>query len=202
MYAYIKGDVAAIEEESLVIDNNGIGYRVIVPASILDGEIGIGDSVKIYTYFSVREDAMQLYGFLSNDDLLMFRKLIGVSGVGPKAGIAILSALGADTLRFAILSDDAVTISKAPGIGKKTAQKIILELKDKVDLMDAFERKALHTEEREKSSKNESPQSEAVLALTALGYSNAQALKAVRAASALGFSEVEDLLKAALKELL
>ncbi len=131
----------------------------------------------------------------------MFRKLLGVSGVGPKAGIAILSALGADTLRFAILSDDAATISKAPGIGKKTAQKIILELKDKVDLLDAFERKALHTEEREKSSKNESPQSEAVLALTALGYSNAQALKAVRAASALGFSEVEDLLKAALKEL-
>ena len=162
MYAYIKGDVAAIEEESLIIENNGIGYRVIVPASILDGEIGIGDSVKVYTYFSVREDAMQLFGFLS---------------------------------------DDAATISKAPGIGKKTAQKIILELKDKVDLLDAFERKALHTEEREKSSKNESPQSEAVLALTALGYSNAQALKAVRAASALGFSEVEDLLKAALKEL-
>ena len=81
MYAYIKGDVAAIEEESLIIENNGIGYRVIVPASILDGEIGIGDSVKVYTYFSVREDAMQLYGFLSNDDLLMFRKLLGVSGV-------------------------------------------------------------------------------------------------------------------------
>ncbi len=202
MYAYIKGDITAIEEESLIIENNGIGYRVTVPASILDGELGIGDSVKVYTYFSVREDAMQLFGFLSKDDLEMFRKLLGVSGVGPKAGVAILSALGADTLRFAILSDDAATISKAPGIGRKTAQKIILELKDKVDLMDAFELKAAHTEERKNGSDQESPQSEAVLALTALGYPNAQALKAVRAASAQGFSDVEELLKAALKELL
>ena len=202
MYAYIKGDITAIEEESLIIENNGIGYRVTVPASILDGELGIGDSVKVYTYFSVREDAMQLFGFLSKDDLDMFRKLLGVSGVGPKAGVAILSALGADTLRFAILSDDAATISKAPGIGRKTAQKIILELKDKVDLMDAFEQKAAHTEERKNGSDQESPQSEAVLALTALGYPNAQALKAVRAASAQGFSDVEELLKAALKELL
>ena len=202
MYAYIKGDITAIEEESLIIENNGIGYRVTVPASILDGELGIGDSVKVYTYFSVREDAMQLFGFLSKDDLDMFRKLLGVSGVGPKAGVAILSALGADTLRFAILSDDAATISKAPGIGRKTAQKIILELKDKVDLMDAFELKAAHTEERKNGSDQESPQSEAVLALTALGYPNAQALKAVRAASAQGFSDVEELLKAALKELL
>ena len=202
MYAYIKGDITAIEEESLIIENNGIGYRVTVPASILDGELGIGDSVKVYTYFSVREDAMQLFGFLSKDDLEMFRKLLGVSGVGPKAGVAILSALGADALRFAILSDDAATISKAPGIGRKTAQKIILELKDKVDLMDAFELKAAHTEERKNGSDQESPQSEAVLALTALGYPNAQALKAVRAASAQGFSDVEELLKAALKELL
>ena len=202
MYAYIKGDITAIEEESLIIENNGIGYRVTVPASILDGELGIGDSVKVYTYFSVREDAMQLFGFLSKDDLDMFRKLLGVSGVGPKAGVAIRSALGADTLRFAILSDDAATISKAPGIGRKTAQKIILELKDKVDLMDAFEQKAAHTEERKNVSDHESPQSEAVLALTALGYPNAQALKAVRAASAQGFSDVEELLKAALKELL
>lgn len=202
MYAYIKGDITAIEEESLIIENNGIGYRVTVPASILDGELGIGDSVKVYTYFSVREDAMQLFGFLSKDDLEMFRKLLGVSGVGPKAGVAILSALGADALRFAILSDDAATISKAPGIGRKTAQKIILELKDKVALMDAFELKAAHTEERKNGSDQESPQSEAVLALTALGYPNAQALKAVRAASAQGFSDVEELLKAALKELL
>ena len=202
MYAYIKGGITAIEEESLIIENNGIGYRVTVPASILDGELGIGDSVKVYTYFSVREDAMQLFGFLSKDDLDMFRKLLGVSGVGPKAGVAILSALGADTLRFAILSDDAATISKAPGIGRKTAQKIILELKDKVDLMDAFEQKAAHTEERKNVLDHESPQSEAVLALTALGYPNAQALKAVRAASAQGFSDVEELLKAALKELL
>lgn len=202
MYAYIKGVVTAIEEDSLIIENNGIGYRVIVPVTMLDGDPGIGDSVKVYTYFSVREDAMQLYGFLSKDDLDMFTKLIGISGVGPKAGVAVLSALGADTLRFAILSDDAATISKAPGIGKKTAQKIILELKDKVDLMDAFEQKAAHTEEKKNVSDKESPQSEAVLALTALGYPNAQAMKAVRAASATGVTDVEGLLKAALKELI
>ena len=202
MYAYIKGEVADIGDTSIVLDNNGIGYNITVPGSVTDSGISIGDEVKIYTHFAVREDAMQLYGFISKDDLAMFRLLLGVNGIGPKAACAILSGLSADDLRFAVLSDDAASIAKAPGVGKKTAQKIILELKDKVDLQDAFELKAAHTTDRISKHVDNSVETEAVMALTSLGYPNAQALRAVKAASKrTGASSVEDLLKAALKEL-
>ena len=201
MYAYIKGEVVRIRDDSLVLDNNGIGYRILVPSSVLESGIRKGDEVLLYTYFAVREDAMLLYGFLSEDDLEMFRLLLGVSGIGPKGALGVMSGLTADTLRFAVLSGDAATIAKAPGIGKKTAQKIILELKDKVDLEDAFEKKVSHTEERTRAGED-SPEREAVLALTALGYSNDQALKAVRkAASYTEEITVEKLLKAALREM-
>ena len=201
MYAYIKGEVVRIRDDSLVLDNNGIGYQILVPSSVLESGIRKGDEVLLYTYFAVREDAMLLYGFLSEDDLEMFRLLLSVSGIGPKGALGVMSGLTADTLRFAVLSGDAATIAKAPGIGKKTAQKIILELKDKVDLEDAFEKKVSHTEERAQAG-DDSPEREAVLALTALGYSNAQALKAVRkAASYTEEITVEKLLKAALREM-
>jgi len=202
MYAYIKGEVAEIGDTSIVIDNNGIGYNITVPGSVTESGISIGDEVKIYTHFAVREDAMQLYGFISKDDLAMFRLLLNVNGIGPKAACAILSGLSADDLRFAVLSDDAASIAKAPGVGRKTAQKIILELKDKVDLQDAFELKAAHTEEKISKNMGNSNETEAVMALTALGYSNTQALRAVKSVSGKqGVSSVEDLLKAALKEL-
>lgn len=203
MYAYIKGEVAEIDDSSIVIDNNGIGYNITVPGSVTDSGINIGDEVKIYIHFAVREDAMQLYGFISKDDLFMFRLLLGVNGIGPKAACAILSGLSADDLRFAVLSDDAASIARAPGVGKKTAQKIILELKDKVDLGDVFELKAAHNEKRAAKEAANSAETEAVMALTALGYPNAQALKAVKSASKKQgeSSSVEDLLKAALKEL-
>ena len=202
MYAYIKGEVADIDASSIVVDNNGIGYYITVPGSVIDSGIRIGDEIKIYTHFSVREDAMQLYGFISKDDLTMFRLLLNVNGIGPKAACGILSALSADDLRFAVLSDDAQSIAKAPGVGKKTAQKIILELKDKVDLEDAFEKKAARTEEKAKQNTISSIETEAVMALTALGYPNTQAMKAVRdAVRKTGADTVEALLKAALKEL-
>jgi Holliday junction DNA helicase RuvA len=202
MYAYIKGEVAEIGDSCIVIDNNGIGYNITVPGSVTDSGISIGDEVKIYTHFAVREDAMQLYGFISKDDLAMFRLLLGVNGIGPQAACAILSRLSADDLRFAVLSDDAASIARAPGVGKKTAQKIILELKDKVDLGDAFELKAAHNEAKASKDTSNSAETEAVMALTALGYPNAQALRAVKNASKKqGTSSVEDLLKAALKEL-
>ena len=202
MYAYIKGEVAEIGDTSIVIDNNGIGYNITVPDSVTESGISIGDEVKIYTHFAVREDAMQLYGFISKDDLAMFRLLLNVNGIGPKAACAILSGLSADDLRFAVLSDDAASIAKAPGVGRKTAQKIILELKDKIDLQDAFELKAAHTEEKISKNTGNGIEAEAVMALTALGYSNTQALRAVKSVSGKqGASSVEDLLKAALKEL-
>lgn len=201
MYAYIKGEVVSIKDDSLIIDNNGIGYSVLVPTSVAESGIRIGDDILLHTYFAVREDAMLLYGFLTEDDLELFRMLLSVSGIGPKGALGVLSGLSADTLRFAVLSGDAATIARAPGIGKKTAQKIILELKDKVDLEEAFEKKASHTEQKAEPGES-SPESEAVLALVALGYSNALALKAVRKAASLTDDiTVEKLLKAALREM-
>ena len=141
MIGYVKGILEEADDQCIIVDNHGIGYRIFVPGSVFSGAIPIGQEVKIYTYLNVKEDAMQLYGFATRDDLRVFKLLLGVNGIGPKAGLGILSALSADDLRFAVLADDAAAIAKAPGIGKKTAQKLILELKDKLDLEDAFEQK-------------------------------------------------------------
>ena len=201
MYAYIKGTVEYISDEYVVMDNHGIGYRIFVPGNALTS-LRTGEEQTLYTHFAVREDALQLYGFLTQDDLDLFRKLLGVSGVGPKGALGILSVMNADDLRFAILSDDAAAISRAPGIGKKTAQKVILELKDKLDLLDAFEKKAANTE-LAAAGEAGSAQADAVMALTALGYGNTEAMKAVRkAASENDAADAETLIKMALKLML
>ena len=199
MISYVKGRLSEIDENTIVIETAGIGYNIQVPGSVLSQLPSMGSEVKIYTYLYIREDAMNLYGFLSRDELKIFKLLIGVSGIGPKGALGVLSALTADELRFAVLSGDAAAIAKAPGIGKKTAQKVILELKDKLDLEEAFEAKAAHTEE---AGGTGSPQTEAVLALAALGYSTQEAGRAVKAAaSKLGEADVEALLKVALREM-
>ena len=199
MIAYIRGTVTWVEEGAVILDNHGIGYRICVPSTALSGA-GINEEMLLYTYFSVREDAMQLYGFLSREDLHLFELLLGVSGVGPKAAMGILSSLSADDLRFAILSDDAARIARAPGIGKKTAQKVILELKDKLDLMEVFEAKAAKADADDADVDGSSR--DAVLALTALGYGKTEALKAVRAACSecLG-GDSETLIRSALKHI-
>ena len=203
MIAFLKGTVEDITENSLVLDVHGVGYEVLVPGQILDMIGGTGQEIKLYTYMQVREDAVVLFGFLTKDDLQMFRMLIAVNGVGPKAGLAILSALGADDLRFAVLADDAKRIAKTPGIGAKTAQKIILELKDKLDLEDAFEKK-LNADriapEAAAAAGSEMVQ-DAVEALVALGYGSTEALKAVRAVKGAESMDVEQLLKEALKHM-
>ena len=145
---------------------------------------------------------MQLFGFRTEDELGIFRLLLTVSGIGPKGALGVLTGMSADELRFAVLADDAAAIAKAPGIGKKTAQKIILELKDKLNLEEAFEKK-IENNAGAVPAGNDSPESEAVLALAALGYSSKEALKAVKKAAAAGTpaDDVEALLKAALREL-
>ena len=147
MISFIRGLVADTTENAVILENNGIGYEIFMTGSSIEQVSRIDGEVKIHTYFQVREDAMQLYGFLSKDDLEMFRLLLNVNGIGPKAALGVLAGLTADELRFAVLSDDIKTISKAPGIGKKTAQKLILELKDKLKLEDAFEKKLAHEQE-------------------------------------------------------
>ena len=143
---------------------------------------------------------MILYGFLTKDDLELFKLLISVSGIGPKGGLSILSTLEADDLRFAILSGDAKAISKAPGVGGKTAQRVILELKDKLSLEDAFEAKTEHVQ-KNAAAAGGSVKNDAVMALTALGYSSTESLKAVSAVEITEDMDVEEVLKAALKHL-
>ncbi len=201
MIRFIKGIVADIEENFLILENHGIGYRIFTPASVLERYVRVGEEIKLHTYMNVREDAMLLYGFLTADDLHLFELLLGVNGVGPKAGLGILSTLSADDLRFAVLSDDATAIAKAPGIGKKTAQKLILELKDKLSLEDAFEKKLAHEQELPVAGGADET-GEAVMALTALGYASTDAMRAVRAVEGHETMDVEELLKAALKNLL
>ena len=203
MISFIRGLVADTTENAVILENNGIGYEIFMTGSSIEQVSRIGDMAKIYTYLHVREDAMQLYGFLSKDDLEMFRLLLNVNGIGPKAALGVLAGLTADELRFAVLSDDIKTISKAPGIGKKTAQKLILELKDKLKLEDAFEKKLAHEQEAASVSGFliHDGRQEAAEALIALGYSSTDAMKAVRKVTDVSPDDVEALLKAALKQL-
>ena len=202
MIGYIKGILEEADEQSVTVEANGVGYRIFVPGSVLAGALPMGQEVKIYTYLSVKEDAMQLYGFLTKDDLNVYKLLLGVSGIGPKAGLGILTGLTADELRFAVLAEDVTTISKAPGIGKKTAQKLILELKDKLNLQDAFEQKVANEAKKVEVTKgNDMQVQDAVEALVALGYPSADALRAVKRVQGREQMSVEDLLKAALKQM-
>ena len=200
MISFIRGKIVDSSETSLILENGGIGYEIFMTGASMEKALREKEEIKIHTYFHIREDAMQLYGFLTKDDLQIFRLLLGVNGIGPKAALGILAALSADELRFAVLSDDVKTISRAPGIGKKTAQKLILELKDKLKLEDAFEEKLSHVEaDAEVSSFDGSK--EAVEALVALGYSSTEALRAVRKVTDVSPDDVEGILKAALKNL-
>ena len=149
----------------------------------------------------MREDAILLYGFLTKEDVRIFKMLIGVSGIGPKGALAILSVLSTDDLRFAILGDDAKAIAKAPGVGAKTAQRVIIELKDKLSLEDAFEQKLANQAQKAELNPAVGVKNEAILALTALGYSQSEALKVLQGIEISPDDQVEDVLKMALKQM-
>ena len=205
MISYIRGELCDIEEQKAIVDVNGVGYGIYMPQQALSLLPPMGQQVKIHTYLNIREDAMQLFGFLTKEDLNVFRLLIGVNGIGPKAGLNILSCLSPDELRFAVLSGDAKAISATPGIGKKTAEKLILELKDKLNIEDMLEHAAHGGDSEDLASGTDTAsntmQAEAVQALTALGYGSAESLRAVKKSSPQ-CSSVEDILKEALKFLL
>ena len=201
MYAYIKGELAETNPDHIVIETGGIGYQVFISGQTFEYLPAVGEEIKVYTYLYLREDAMILYGFLTKDDLELFKLLISVSGIGPKGGLAILSALSADDLRFAVLSGDAKAIAKAPGVGIKTAGRVILDLKDKISMRDTAigREEAAYAEGMEQDGN--SARSEAVEALTALGYSPADALKAIRKAEIPEDADAELILKLALKNM-
>nr|WP_288555215.1 Holliday junction branch migration protein RuvA [uncultured Mediterraneibacter sp.] len=204
MISYIKGELAGVTEEKAIIEAGGIGYGIYMPGKDLAQLPGIGEQLKIHTYLNVREDAMQLFGFLTGDELEVFRLLITVNGIGPKGGLGILSALSADELRFAVMAGDVKAITAAPGIGKKTAERLILDLKDKLKMEDILERQPEEADLRSGTVGNDE-QTEAVEALVSLGYGSAESLRAVREAvkenqeTELG---AEALLKIALKKML
>ncbi|MFQ9150511.1 MAG: Holliday junction branch migration protein RuvA [Blautia sp.] len=141
MISYVRGELVQAMDTYAVLDVNGFGLRVFLTGRDLSALPPNGEEVRLHTYFLVKEDAMQLYGFLHPDDLEVYKLLLNVNGIGPKAAMGMLSALSADDIRFAVLSGDEKTITKAPGIGKKTAQKLILELKDKFSLEEAFDKR-------------------------------------------------------------
>ncbi len=204
MFAYVKGIVADIAQDCCVIDVHDVGINIHISAQTAAKMPGIGEEAKLYTYTSVREDAFWLYGFLTKGDLEMFRQCITVSGIGPKGALGLLSVMDGDQLRFAILAQDVKAISQAPGIGKRTAERLVLELKDKLDYGDADvfrEAGALGENQGAGAVMDHPGKREAVEALVALGYGQTQAMKAVSRVEGADTMESGALLKQALKKM-
>ncbi len=205
MISYIKGELTEIFNDMIVVESNGIGYNINVPVSVIEQISSIGNEVKIYTYLNVKEDECSLFGFLTRDDLNMFKMLISVNGIGPKVAVGALSNISSDDLRFAVLSDDVAAIKALPGIGPKTAQKLIIELKDKLKLDEVFEaalaRNTQGSAAQTGSSNVVMIRNDAVEALVSLGYSGKDALNAVKAVEDIENKDSETVLKEALKNL-
>lgn len=200
MISYIKGELTEVSETSIVVEtSSGIGMNIIVPQTVIDKMPPCGSMVKIHTYLNVKEDSMTLYGFINREDVDIFRLLITVNGIGPKGALAILSTITPDDLRFAVLSDDVKAISRAPGIGAKTAQRMIIELKDKLKLEDAFEIRLSHEEVDDLLAGD--ARNDTVQALVALGYGRSEAVRAVNMVDGADSMDSEQLIKAALKKL-
>lgn len=190
MISYIKGIITYKTNTFVVVECNGIGYKIFVSSATLSS-LNENETIMIYTFMNVKEDDISLFGFLTQQEQTIFHQLLSVSGIGPKGALAFLSEMTPEEIIIAILSEDIKTLSKAPGIGKKTAQRLILELKDKVK-----------TEEitQQTSQKDTSEKWEAVEALTSLGYSRSEAVQAVNACYKEGLS-VEETLKLSFKKL-
>nr|WP_317449290.1 Holliday junction branch migration protein RuvA [uncultured Sellimonas sp.] len=201
MISYIRGELAEIGEDHVVVDVGGVGYGIFMSGSDMASLPRAGQEVKIHTYLHVKEDLMQLFGFLTKDGLEVFKLIIGVSGIGPKGGLSILTQMTPNDLRFAVMAGDAKAISKAQGIGKKTAEKLILELKDKLKLSDTIGQEADAPSVSGNAEGAGQIQNEAVEALAALGYGSTEAFQAVRNVEINEDSTVEDVLKQALRQM-
>jgi len=201
MIAYVKGILEESRPGKIIVDNNGIGINIIVSDSLREELPSIGNEVKIYTYMSVREDGMSLYGFLTRDSLDLFNKLIGVSGVGPKGAQALLSAFTVSMVKYYIFTEDVSNLSKAPTIGKKTAERIIVDLKDKINKDEIL---MLNEELNKSDSKTgilTTEASDAIEALVALGYDRKSAKEAVMKIDRLEELDSNQILKLSLQYL-
>lgn len=201
MIGFVNGEIEDIYEDRVLVDCGFMGYNIFVSGNVIDN-CCIGDEVKLYTYLSVREDAMNLFGFLTKDELNVFKLLITVNGIGPKGALAILTIMTPNELRFAVAAEDSKLISKAPGVGAKTAQKVILELKDKLNIEDALPSDNYRDLDTKSTATGVTHNiTDAVEVLVALGYSQSESLKAVKAIGASNDMETEDIVKLALKNI-
>ncbi|MBQ1394151.1 MAG: Holliday junction branch migration protein RuvA [Lachnospiraceae bacterium] len=202
MISFIKGIIVDIDHDKVVIETNQIGYNVFVPTTYTSAVGRTGTEVKLFTYMSVKEDSISLFGFGSKEELDIFKKMITVSGIGPKGALAILSTLTVDKLKLAILSDDAKAIAKSPGIGAKTASKLILELKDKIHLGELYTADHNDFVNISDESSDHSAKKDAVEALVALGYSPSESLNAVGKVTTTEEFDVSTIIRLALKEMM
>lgn len=208
MIAFIEGTLVKKTMSTVIVaTSSGLGYELFVPLTDIEQLPANGSSVLFYTHLQVKEDGVALFGFLSEEALQIFKLLITVNGIGPKGAIGILSGISLDDLRFAVLADDSKTIAKIPGIGPKTAAKLVLELKDKFKLEDAVEARLLHGEQlaetgsKQDRNRTAALREEAAQALEALGYSATEAVKVLRGVEITDSTTVENLLKYGLKNL-
>ena len=207
MIHFIHGTLSDVADGLVVVEAAGVGYGIHVPVSVIGALPPIGEDIKIYTYFSLTQNGVDLYGFLSPEDRAMFTMLLTVSGIGPKGALGILSALTPDDLRMAIVTGDSKAISRAPGVGNKTAQRVVLELKDKLDATEVFSSALDHSHgagavvDAGAAAGVYGAQKEAVEALVALGYSNVEASRAVKKVELSEGMTVDQILKASLKNL-
>lgn len=198
MIAYISGKLEEIYSDRIVVESQGVGFEILTYDYVIRKLPSLHSDVRIVTYMDVKEDDMRLFGFLTPTEKDLFIKLISVSGIGPKGALSILDELGPDNLCAAIISGDHKAISKANGIGSKTAQKVVLELRDKLNLEGTiFDTSAAAAFDED----SESDISDAAQALVALGYSNTDALKAIRKVEGADKMKTEDIIRNALKYL-
>ena len=193
MFAYIKGSLEIKTNNYVVIDVNGVGYKIFMSQKGIETLDEIGNIVKVYTYYYVREDNISLYGFTTNEELRMFELLLSVSGIGAKSAITMLSAISPSEFAISVISNDTSKLTKVPGIGNKTAARIILELKDKLKTEQAIEKDEKTEEVVSKQEINE----EALAALQVLGY-NKKEVETILAKFDSSKMTVEEIIKAAL----
>ena len=201
MIGYLKGKVTDLEDNAVIVEVNNIGYNVFVPAGFRESLCLSDEEIKIYTYMQVKEDAFSLFGFQTKDDLRLFRQLLTVNGIGPKGALGLLSAMTANEIRYAIYIKDAKAIAKAPGIGARTAERVILDLSGKITLQDAVHEKEEINEHAVSSQDPETGKIKKAVteALVALGFSATDAGRAVTSAISSGETAEEKVLKAALR---
>lgn len=201
MIGYIKGTIEGIFPDSILVENHGIGYQIYTSGIVIGQKCQMNASVKMFTYMHVREDDISLFGFPTTEELDTFKLLLGVNGVGPKAALAVLSVLSVKDLTYAVMSGDAKAITKANGIGAKGANRIIMELKDKLTIDSLAGEDSISGESALSDGLLGNEIQDAVLALVSLGYSDSEAMKAVRQIPNADKLESEELLKQALKHL-